>query len=100
MGDSDCAAIVDIPSCLGPFETRREIVVPVSEDGRTTVKDVLLHLSRETDPWFEYLLNGAENPDGVHMLVLNSSMVHPKDQATTPVKPGDRLHIIPPILGG
>lgn len=100
MGDSDCAAIVDIPSCLGPFETRREIVVPVNADGRTTVKDVLLYLSRESHPWFGYLLDGVENPDGVHMLVLNSSMVHPKDQATTAVKPGDWLHIIPPILGG
>lgn len=100
MADSHSVAIVDVPSCLGPFEIRREITVPVSPDGTTSVRDVLLHLSSTNHSWFGYLLDGVENPDGVHMLVLNSSMVQPKHQATTFVRPGDRLHVIPPILGG
>jgi hypothetical protein len=89
---------VEIPSGVGPYETRRRIDIEVK--GQISVRVLLERLSSEENPWFAFLLHGRENPDGAHMLVLNSSLVGSEEQERTLANPGDTLYIIPPILGG
>ncbi len=72
----------------------------VELEGTPAVADVLARLGADHPGFERELALGAGGGAVQYALFLNDSQVRREDAARTPVRDGDKLHVILPIIGG
>jgi len=89
---------VHVSRNLIPIVGSRQVTVEVPTGA--SVAEVLAHLRHTYPGWDDVLAGRGDAQHLPYSFFINRKAIRQKEMATRRLRDGDRLHILPPVVGG